>query len=168
MISRKSSSAFGSRTGRVLISAVALAACGAFGFSGVAAASASTTMTDPHVAGGPWLDGDDISNLPTAFTGNGTSSLLLLVSANNGVPFVRDPRTGWANLRNVANSAGGYVQNITVGQLTTGATGPQIARITARTAGGIFKTDCTIDAVPIPTSGPILGCSPWAPLPVMG
>ncbi|GAA4595892.1 hypothetical protein GCM10023194_66590 [Planotetraspora phitsanulokensis] len=143
----------------------------------MASASASTAMTKPTPSGGPWLDGDDVSNLSPAITAPvATSSLLFLVSANNGIPFIRDPRSGWANLRNVANSSGGYVQNITIGQLTTTTmAGPQIVRVTARTSAGIFKTDCRIDVKPIPTSGAIpvpsagiSGCTAWTTLPVTG
>ncbi|ETK33881.1 hypothetical protein MPTA5024_22245 [Microbispora sp. ATCC PTA-5024] len=96
-----------------------------------------------------------------------TSGVVFTVSANNGVPYVNDPRstpTRWQNLRRVPGSQGAYVTNITatedVGSTTTAPT----LRITARTSdSNIFYTVCTVTSA-LPTTG-ALPCTTWAPLP---
>ncbi|MBB2912305.1 hypothetical protein FHS43_003585 [Streptosporangium becharense] len=171
MISRKSSATSGRTARRLLTWAVAatVAACGPVALVGSTAANAAVghrvTVDDPenhYENPHTWLDSTPVltSVYPPAFH-------VFQVSAKDGVPWIRDPRTtensGWHNLRRIKNSEGGYVTNITIAQEVEKLLNDKkaVVRITARVAGGrIYSTLCDVTKK-LPPVG-YLPCEDWA------
>jgi hypothetical protein len=189
LISRSSSSSSGLSAGRRLRTwAVAAAVvCGTVGSSGAVAAETAAVengaASQSAQSAGPWLDAVSIRGLEGI-----TGPVVFHVTARRGVPWIYDPRvpsgtTRWQNLRRVPGSSGGYVHNITVAEgdpttapVVAGRTALISLKITARTASGIYHTNCTIqdDATPpaapfvnvvFPSTGALTNCTPWAAVP---
>lgn len=165
-------------TVRLLTVAASLAV--ATGLSGSGVASAVTTGPASLMAGAASysrqvvaaadpVDSAVIRSLPE-------SPLVFNVSANSGVPWIRDPRSSptWQNLRRIPGSGGGYVTAITVAEdsrlnYTPDSTTTSALRVTARTAAGIYFTVCRLGnlqslSIPLPATGN-LPCTPWAAVP---
>ncbi|MBP2705238.1 hypothetical protein JOL79_15585 [Microbispora sp. RL4-1S] len=149
MISRKCSSASGSRTaGRLLAwGAAATVACATMGLGSAAAGAATenTAAVNHQVQAQPqWLD-STFMVIPA--TNANTPGRVFRVSANGGIPWILDPNTGvWQNLRGIQGSQGATVVNITVANRTPMASEVGVDAslvITARTSDSqIWQTTC--------------------------
>ncbi|MFG1705166.1 hypothetical protein ACFLIM_18420 [Nonomuraea sp. M3C6] len=166
-------------------------ACGTVVSSGSVAMASATTTTKADLAEHQANTTGSMIHKPSAYqdldsvgivlTGD-TAPTVFRVSANAGVPWIHDPRNAagdrWLSLRNVPNSQNGYVINITVteGDPATAplAGTPPVAatdalRITARTAAGIYTTQCTVATaagdINFPATGDFANCASWAALP---
>ncbi|MEV4458059.1 hypothetical protein [Microbispora sp. NPDC049633] len=104
-----------------------------------------------------WLDSTIVRDTPGGATN-------FAVSANNGAPFVFDPRStplGWQSLRRVPGSRGAFVTNITATEDANSAPGQARLAIVARTSdSNIFFTICNVNN-PLPQAPAPLPCSPW-------
>lgn len=161
MFNRKSSSLAAIR---LLAVAASLAVTAAI--PGSAMASAATAEPASQQNADPTVDSAVIRSLPE-------SPLVFNVSANGGVPWIRDPRSSpaWQNLRRVPGSGGGQVLAITVAEdsrlnYTPDPTTTTAVRVTARTPIGIYFTVCRLGnlqnlSIPLPTTGD-LPCTPWS------
>ncbi|GAA2902341.1 hypothetical protein GCM10010517_68250 [Streptosporangium fragile] len=120
------------------------------------AESAAVRYDDPHA----WLDSASVVTSVTPLT-----VLTFHVTAHNGVPWLRDPRTStWHNLRGVPGSQGGYVTNISISQVypvppIDGMAAPVAVRITARVNNDrLYSTVCNVTNA---LSGNPLPCTTW-------
>lgn len=150
-------------------STAAAKAEGAGAGTGLVGQQGSRNGTRHAQTGEPWLASGTVESLPE-------SPMVFDVSANNGVPWIRDPRSSpsWQNLRRVPGSQGGYVTNISIAEDAATSYAPDptttsAVRVTARSAAGVFYTVCRLGnlsmlSIPLPTSGP-LPCTPWAAVP---
>lgn len=182
MISRRSTSVSGPHTvGRLLTWAAATTVAGALvGLSAPLAASADTATTRPaadHQLTAPasvplHLDGNDpkggrepIRWLDATIVSRGMPGgpVNFAVSANNGAPFVFDPRSeplGWQSLRRVPGSRGAFVTNITATEDAGSATGGTLAIVARTSDSNIFFTICDVRNA-LPQAPAPLPCSPW-------
>lgn len=162
MFNRKSSS-----FAAIRLLAVAASLAVTAGIPGSAMASAVTAEpARSQQNADPTVDSAVIRSLPE-------SPLVFNVSANGGVPWIRDPRSSpaWQNLRRVPGSGGGQVLAITVAEdsrlnYTPDPTTTTAVRVTARTPIGIYFTVCRLGnlqnlSIPLPTTGD-LPCTPWS------
>jgi hypothetical protein len=172
LISRRSSSTSGSHaTGRLLAWAVAGAVvCGTVGLAASTAAGAATVMTKSAPADRqqePWLD--SVLVRTTGYPVANTPGMVFRVSANGGIPWIKDPNTGvWHNLRGIQGSESGVVTNISVADnfgeasKTPGFLASLV--ISARTESGkIYQTKCSWGTKPGMALMPATTTSPFFP-----
>ncbi|GII58865.1 hypothetical protein Pth03_72540 [Planotetraspora thailandica] len=133
---------------------------------GLTSLAASADTKAKGKAPAEWFDSAFVTIDTVAGTNVNEPGRVFRVSANGGVPWIRDPNTNtWINLRGIESSGGGAVTNMTVADNRLAITADDAVAtdnvnasllIAAETASGsIYQTTCTWGATvgsPLPAT----------------